>query len=94
MSTKKVIPMSEKFTSVADLQNECNFTERDLPGFLKSLEASGDAAAHVTKGTFDKLSLAEFKKEKDKLGKLKFKLDADGTDTAWINGKKEKVSFK
>lgn len=88
MATRK-LKIKKILKTIEDLENECNFKEANLPGRLQRLEAIGEAKDHVTEGTFDKLPDVE-----EGLGNLKFKLDNGGTNTAWINGIKIKVSFK
>lgn len=91
--TKVPIPINKLFTTVAEVQNECNFIELVLPGLLLSLEADGKKEEHITKGTFNRMTSDEFLEHSEELGKLTFKLDNGGTNTVWINGEKIKVSF-
>lgn len=91
---KVTLPIDKIFKTVEDVKNQCNFIELVLPGHLKSLEAVGTADKHITNGTFDRLSSEEFLKVKDSLGNLDVTLDDGGTNTAWINNVKIKVSFK
>lgn len=87
------VPISNVFTTVGEVETQCNYLELVIPGFLLSLEAIGDKDNHVTQGSFDRMTSDEFLKHKDELGKLKFKLDNGGTNTVWINGVKIKISF-
>jgi hypothetical protein len=91
--TEVPVPISKIFTSVDDVENQCNFIELVLPGKLKKLTAIGEAAAHKNEGIYDRMTSDEFLEHKDELGKLKFKADNGGTNTVWINGIKIKVSF-
>ena len=85
---KQPIPIPDA-TSVGDLEIKCNFIEANLPGNLLSLEALNNPNEKVTKGIFNRLPDVV-----PGLGKLKIKPDNSGTNTAWINGIKIKVSFK
>lgn len=75
------------FNTIDDLENRCNLTETSLDGGkLLSVEAIGTAVRHETVGTFEETPGKPFG-----AGNKKFTLG--GTNTAWINGKKENVSF-
>lgn len=91
--TEVTVKIPNIFKTIEDVENQCNFIELVLPGFLLSLEAVGDKDKHLTQGQFNRMTSEEFLKNKDELGKLKFKLDNGGTNTVWINGVKIKVSF-
>lgn len=91
--TEVTVPISNVFKTVQDVQNQCNFIELVLPGKLKSISAVGDKDNHKNEGIFDRMTSDEFLAHKDELGKLTFKLDNGGTNTAWINGEIIKVSF-
>lgn len=81
------------FKTIKDVENQCNFIELVLPGFILGLEAVGEKAEHLTQGSFDRMTSDEFLEHIDELGKLKFNLDSGGTNTVWINGVRIKVSF-
>ena len=84
------VRMKGNFKTVKDLENRCNLALTDIEGGkLKGVEAVGEADKHVTEGTFEETPGKPLGK-----GDLKFKLDNGGTNTAWINGIKIKVSFK
>ena len=84
------VRMRGNFKTVKDLENRCNLALTDIEGGkLEAVEAVGSADKHVTEGTFD-----ETPGKPLAAGNLKFELDNAGTNTAWINGIKIKVSFK
>lgn len=87
---EKTVHMKQKFDTIDDLENQCNFIEVNTPGGkLKSLKAVGEAAEHITDGVFERQTGAAFG-----AGNLKFKEDSTSNDNAWIQGKRTKVSFK
>jgi hypothetical protein len=90
--TETKIPISKIFTTIEDVQNECNFIELVLPGKLKSLNTIGGANSHITEGVFDRYTSDEFLANHGKLGKLVF--TTGGTSSAWINGLDIKITFK
>ncbi len=77
------------FKTVGDVENRINLALTDIDGGkLQGLQAIGEASKHVTEATFEET----LGKPKAK-GDLTFKLANGGTNTAWINGEKIKVSF-
>lgn len=83
------IPTEAKFTTVEEVQIKWNFKELNIRGGkLISFEAVGTADKHKTNGVFERDENAPFGK-----GNLVLKLDNGGTNTAWINGVKVKISF-
>ena len=88
MSVRKA-NTTKNFKTVDEVENTFNFKETVIEGGkLLTVEAVGQAAEHKTVGTYNETLGDPFGP-----GTWKFKLDNGGTNTAWINGVKIKISF-